>query len=141
MKFEDFVKRGQAKKAVKDIQLAKSLASTTEQDLEFLKSLPINNISARKIISNYYDVLRSLLEAIASLDGYKIYSHEAFTYYLLEKGEEAIARKFERFRKVRNAINYYGREISVDAAKDSVNEIIELINKVKFMLEKSLGEG
>src|SRR3989344_485846 len=111
MKFEDFIKNRQIKNTIKDMQLAKSLLSTAEQDLEFFKTLPINNISARKIVSNYYDILRSTLEALASLEGYKVYSHEAFTYYLKENVEGDTSRKFERLRKIRNSINYYGKEI------------------------------
>ena len=138
MKFEDFIKNRQVKNAIKDVQLAKSLLSTAEQDLEFFKTLPINNISARKIVSNYYDILRSTLEALASLEGYKVYSHEAFTYYLKENVEGDTSRKFERLRKIRNSINYYGKEISAEEAKELVNEILALIDKIKSMLLKKL---
>ena len=79
MSFEVFIKRGQVRIASKDISLAKSLVITAKQDLEFLGTLEINETSARKIMSNYYDVLRSILEAVSALDGYKVYSHEAFT--------------------------------------------------------------
>lgn len=138
MKFEDFIKNRQVKNAIKDVQLAKSLLSTAEQDLKFFKTLPINNISARKIVSNYYDILRSTLEALASLEGYKVYSHEAFTYYLKENVEGDTSRKFERLRKIRNSINYYGKEISAEEAKELVNEILALIDKIKSMLLKKL---
>ncbi len=141
MKFEDFVKKGHVKKAAKDVQLAKSLISTAQQDLSFLQTLSLNKISARKIVSNYYDILRSLLEADASLDGFKIYSHEAFTYYLKEKREDVSAIKFERFRKIRNAINYYGKEISVNEAEEIAKEIIELVAKIKSSLLKKIGGG
>ena len=138
MKFEGFIKNRQVKNAIKDVQLAKSLLSTAEQDLKFFKTLPINNISARKIVSNYYDILRSTLEALASLEGYKVYSHEAFTYYLKENVEGDTSRKFERLRKIRNSINYYGKEISAEEAKELVNEILALIDKIKSMLLKKL---
>ena len=138
MKFEDFIKNRQIKNTIKDMQLAKSLLSTAEQDLKFFKTLPINNISARKIVSNYYDILRSTLEALASLEGYKVYSHEAFTYYLKENVEGDTSRKFERLRKIRNSINYYGKEISAEEAKELVNEILALIDRIKSMLLKKL---
>lgn len=85
MKLKDFIEKKQVRKASEDIPLAKSLLRTAEIDLEFLKKLKIDDISARKIMTNYYDVLRSILEAIAILKGYKIYSHEAFTYFLKEE--------------------------------------------------------
>jgi len=95
VKFDDFIKRGQVKKSSLDLPLVKSLSNTAKGDLKFLNSLEINELSARKVMSNYYDILRSVLEAIAALDGYKIYSHEAFTYYLKEKQEDLIADKFD----------------------------------------------
>ena len=69
-------------------------------------------------MSNYYDILRSILETIAILDRCKIYSHEAFTYFLKEKDENIIVNKFDRFRKIRNKINYYGKNISIEKTKE-----------------------
>ena len=137
MKFEDFIKDGSARIVSRDINLAKSLVKTAERDLEFLNSLKISENSARKIMANYYDVLRSILEAIAATNGYKIYSHEAFTYYLKEKGEEMTAVKFDRFRKIRNSINYYGKDISVEETKENVEEIKKII---KHLIDKCNGE-
>ena len=132
MKFSDFIGKGQAKQALPDTSLAKSLIATAENDLKFLSSLPINNNSARKLMSNYYDILRSILEAIAALDGYKIYSHEAFTFFLKEKkGEGMIAEKFDRFRKIRNGINYYGKNISPEETMENAAEMTKLIALLK----------
>lgn len=131
MKLNDFIKKGDVRKASKDISLAKSLVETANIDMKFLQNLEINENSARKIMTNYYDVLRSILEAISTLDGYKIYSHEAFNYFLKEKNENLIANKFDRFRKIRNGINYYGKNISVEEVKEHVSEITGLINTLK----------
>ena len=112
--------------------ISKSLIATAELDLQFLEKLEINEQSARKIMSNYYDVLRSILEAIALLEGYKVYSHEAFTFFLNEKGEETLALKFDRFRKLRNNINYYGKNISVEEVKEysaEIGNIVALLRK------------
>jgi len=130
VKLQDYIQRGQVKKSSPDISLSKSLVKTAKNDLEFLDSLRISPISARKIMSNYYDVLRSILEAISALDGYKIYSHEAFTYFLAEKGENLISKKFDRFRKIRNQINYYGKDISVEEVKENIKEVKGLIDEL-----------
>ncbi len=135
MRLYDFIEKGYVKKISKDIALAKSLVATAKKDLVFLKKLSIDKISARRILGNYYDVLRSILEAISVLDGYKIYSHEAFTYFLKEKGENLIAEKFDRLRKIRNSINYYGKNVSVEEARENVDEIIKLI---KFLIRRYL---
>ena len=135
MKFGDFIKQGQVKIASKDTILAKSLVKTARKDLEFLEHIELNENSARKLTTNYYDVLRSILEAISAIDGYKIYSHEAFTYFLKEKGEEILAVKFDRFRKIRNRINYYGEDISVEEARDNIEE---MKNIIRTLIEKYL---
>ncbi len=131
MKFSDFIKRKEVRKAEFDKGLFDSLIATAELDLKFLEKLKIDEYSARKIMSNYYDVLRSLLEAIALKEGYKVYSHEAFTFYLKEKGESEISLKFDRFRKKRNSINYYGESISIEEVKEYSEEIRKIITELK----------
>lgn len=131
MNFDDFIKNRQVKKASSDKALIKSLIDTAKNDLLFLKGIQINKISARKVMSNYYDVLRSILEALASKHGYKIYSHEAFTYFLKKINEPIIADKFERFRKIRNSINYYGKDLSLEEVEEYVPEITRIIKNIK----------
>lgn len=133
MIFEDFIKKGQVRIASPDISLIRSLHKNTINDLKYLNGQEINEISARKIYSNYYDCLRSILEAIASVDGFKIYQHEAFTYFLKKKNENLAAIKFDRFRKIRNSINYYGEDISIDDAKETSIEIKRLIEFLQYL--------
>jgi hypothetical protein len=110
--------------------LIKSLTKNAAQDLSFLETLKINENSSRKIMSNYYEVLRSILEAISSKKGYKIYSHEAFTYFLKEIGENLFSIKFDRYRRIRNSINYYGKSISMEETKENIKEIKKMIEKL-----------
>ena len=131
MKFSDFLKRKEVRRAEFDKGLFDSLVATIAVDLKFLEKLKIDEYSARKIMSNYYDVLRSLLEAIALKEGYKVYSHEAFTLYLKEKGEPEMSLKFDRFRKKRNGINYYGENISVEEVKEYSEEIEKIIEELR----------
>jgi len=137
MKFADFIEKGIARKTSRDISLAKSLLQHSKEDLRFLNKLKVDESSVRKIMTNFYDVLRSILEAISVIKGYKIYSHEAYTYFLQEIGEELIAVKFDRFRKIRNSINYYGKDISIDETKENIFEIKEMIY---VLIKKYLGE-
>src|SRR3989344_3647784 len=122
MEFEDFIRKGVVRKARADMQLVKSLVKMAESDIIWVKSSKIDKNSARKILTGSYDILRSIVEAMYTLDGYKVYSHEAFTFYLIKKGEVNLANKFDRFRKIRNGINYYGKNISVEEVKEYVPE-------------------
>ncbi|HLD87017.1 MAG TPA: hypothetical protein VJB12_03050 [Candidatus Nanoarchaeia archaeon] len=133
--FGRFLKEGKVRRGEKDAMLATSLVQMAEQDLEFLRPLRITEISARRIVSNYYDVMRSLLEAMAALDGYKVYSHEAFTDYLDEvKGEQRLSERFDRLRKIRNGINYYGKSITIEEAEELALEMIALISAIRSKL-------
>lgn len=130
MRFQDFINKGEVRKIKPDKELAKSLIKTVKSDLIYLNSVEITAHSSRKTVSNYYDVLRSILEAIANSKGYKIHSHEAFTYFLLEIGQEAFSSKFDRFRRIRNKINYYALDISVEEAKNYISDIKLLIKEL-----------
>ncbi|MBC8485301.1 MAG: hypothetical protein H8D45_04595 [Bacteroidetes bacterium] len=50
--------------------------------------------------------------------------------------EDSLCKKFDRYRKLRNGINYYGEEIDVETVKEAKEEIPEMIKK----LEKHLKE-
>lgn len=128
MDFEYFIREGQAKRSFVDRNLAKSLLEQTKKDIKFFEGIKVNELSSRKLVSNYYDFLRTILEAVALIDGFKIYGHEAFTYYLIEKNERQISRQFERFRKIRNGINYYGKIISIEETKEIIEEIKKIID-------------
>ena len=131
MKFEDFIKEGKVRKATPDRLMANSIIKNTLEDLKFLEMTKITELSKRKIVSNYYDSLRSLLEAISLLNGYKIYSHEAFTYFLKEiLNQDALPLKFDRFRKIRNGLNYYGKSIQLSEAIEIIEELKTTINEI-----------
>jgi len=127
--FDDFIKRGQVRRASEDKALTKSLLKNINLEFNFLSALEINEKSRATLMCNYYDILRTILEAIASVSGYKIYSHEAFTYFLKEiKNEEIISVKFDRFRKIRNSIRYYGQDVSVVEVIENIEEIRRMID-------------
>ena len=82
------------------------------------------------VLVNYYDSLRQVLEAMSLLEGYKVYSHEAYYYYLKEKKEYSIAEKFTRLRKLRNGANYYGEGVSINVSKAAKNDVIDIRKKL-----------
>jgi len=113
------------------MQLIKSLIKTSEKHIKVAKMLEINNITKETVFVMYYESLREIMEAMAMKDGYKVYSHEAFTFYIKEKYSGLIADKFDRYRKLRNGVNYYGKELSIDDVKFSIEEINKIIKELK----------
>ena len=132
MNFKDFINDGKVRKATPDRFMAESIIKNTFEDLKFLEQTKLTELSKRKLVTNYYDSLRSLLEAISILKGYKIYSHEAFTYFLKDElHQNILSLKFDRFRKIRNGLNYYGKSIQLNEAKEIIEELNRVINEIK----------
>ncbi len=124
---------------IKEVALDKnmiiSLIMTSSRRLSSQALLKLNDETADSKISLVYDALREILEAISLSRGYKIYNHECYYYFLREiLRESALADKFNSFRVLRNAINYYGKTISANEAGEIINEMIKLIDRLKKLL-------
>ena len=79
--------------------------------------------------------MRILLEIIALDKGYKIYNHECYTSFLKEiLGMSREADIFDRQRKIRNSINYYGKEISEAESKDIIETSKYLIKRFERLV-------
>ena len=131
MKFEDFITDGKIRKAQQDPQQAKSLLQMSEQNLKAIKEIQLTDSTASILFSQIYESLRQVIEAIAILKGFKVYSHEAYTYFLKELSEDVASQKFDRLRRLRNGINYYGKPVSVAVTKNTLEEVSQLCAKLK----------
>lgn len=134
--FDDFIRDGRARKGTPDLALARSLVNMAHIHFQFAASISITQENAAPLLSNYYEALREICEAICIKGGLRVYSHEAFTLYLKERlREERIATIFDRLRRLRNGINYYGETIAPEetiAAANDVRQIIALL-KQKYL--------
>ncbi len=124
-----------AKEVKPDEGLIKSLATSSKNKMESGESLKMNGITAGSKLSLAYDSLRELLEALAVKKGYKIYNHECYTAFLKEiMGESAKGDDFDEIRKIRNAVNYYGKDISAEEAVSVIGKIKTLRNAILKIL-------
>ena len=96
-----------------------------------IHAMKINEVNASIVLTISYESLRELLEAMCLREGFKVYSHEAYTAYLKMKNEIELAEKFDRFRKLRNGVNYYGKSVSKEVSQKAVQEISRLNKKIK----------
>jgi ABC-type Fe3+-citrate transport system substrate-binding protein len=127
MDWNDCLKKRVAKEVKEDIELINSLIKTSQNKLESEEKLELSEITASSKISLLYDSLRELLEALALKNRFKIYNHECYTYFLKEVlNESAKAEEFDELRKVRNSINYYGKEVSIQETKEILKRIKDL---------------
>lgn len=116
---------------VKDVKVDNNLISSLikSSNKKFISSerLELDETTASTRISIIYESLRELLEAVSVGKGFKIYNHECFCSFLNEVcNEENLSKEFDKFRKIRNQVNYYGKDISVEETKILIKEIIKL---------------
>ncbi|MCF7866738.1 hypothetical protein K9L67_01580 [Candidatus Woesearchaeota archaeon] len=130
MGFKEYIKNKKVVKSIPDTQKVLALQKMSKNNFLVVQKIHLDKNSASIILSQAYESLRQILEAIALSEGYKIYSHEAYTDYLLEKGEIILSNKFDRLRKLRNGINYYGKPVSENVTKAALKEIKEIIKEL-----------
>ncbi|MBI2666731.1 hypothetical protein HYX13_03910, partial [Candidatus Woesearchaeota archaeon] len=131
MNFSEFIQQGKVRKGEKDIQKAKALLKMSERNYKTITAIPSTSESAPTIFSILYESLREIIEAMCLSEGYGVYSHEAFTFYLQEKKEERIAAIFDRYRKLRNGIHYYGKGVSIEVAEEAKIQVKKIIEELK----------
>lgn len=118
MDFDECLKKKIAKEVKIDEELIVSLIKTSKNKFDSEEKLELNEITLTSKISLLYDSLRELLEALAIKNGYKIYNHECYTYFLKEIMKESIkGDEFDELRKIRNAVNYYAKDLGVGEGK------------------------
>lgn len=128
MDWRECMGKSLAKDIKKDRHRIRSIQDVAELKIESAEFLPEDHYISK--ISLLYDALRELLEAIALENGYKIYNHECYTSFLKEiLGLSAQADSFDKVRKIRNGINYYGRKLSIEEARKVTEDILSLIKE------------
>lgn len=95
MAFKDYLKNKKVVKGTPDIQKASALVKMAENHLVVVEKIGLTDESASIILTQAYESLRQILEAIALSEGYKVYSHEAYVDFLLENGEIIFANRFD----------------------------------------------
>ncbi len=127
MDWKECLNNKTAKEINIDAGLISSLIKTSNNKLQSQKKLYMDEVTANSKISLAYDSLRELLEALAIKNGYKIYNHECYTSFLKEVIKNSnLGDEFDVIRKIRNDINYYGKEINIEEANYMLLKIINL---------------
>lgn len=76
--------------------------------------------------------MRENCEAIGYLKGYRFLDHESIAFFLNDVlNETKISKKFDRYRKLRNGINYYGEDINLETINEALLEIPEIVKELE----------
>ncbi|HLC70443.1 MAG TPA: hypothetical protein VJI32_00415 [Candidatus Nanoarchaeia archaeon] len=125
------LQEGYVKKVPLDKIRAKSLLKSSEDALLAVKEISLKEHNYASILRELYESLHQYCEAIGYLKGYKFASHEVITSFLADiLKENDLALHFDRYRKLRNGINYYGKSISKETVEKAQMEIPSFIQKL-----------
>jgi len=130
--WEECVRKEAARRAIVDKELASALLKMSQRRISFISTVKLNDLNAPIILSESYEALREVCEALLAVKGYKVYSHECITAFLKEiLKDDLIAAGFDRYRKIRNSINYYGNVVTKEETLKGLKDINELAGKLK----------
>ena len=133
--FEFFIKKGNVKKQSPDKNLSISTFKESLDRLELAKQLT-GKVKPKYILENSYEAMREAADALLYSEGFKSYSHEASIRYLLNKDfNESEITEFDRFRKIRNSIKYYGGDCDLTDAESALKLAKNIIQKIKNLLQ------
>ena len=126
MDWKECIKTKTAKDVRADSGLIESTKEIAEIKIKSANALPKELYIGK--ITLLYDALREYLESTALIKGYKIYNHECYSAFLKEiLNMPTEADIFDKLRKIRNSINYYGRKVNEDEAEEIMRDLTGLI--------------
>jgi uncharacterized coiled-coil DUF342 family protein len=125
-----------------DKQKAKALIKMAEMTLERLKTTDKEKYPANTL-TDYYDAIHKLMEAIALLNGIKTKgegAHQELIDYVAktEKLDEQSRQLAQQMREYRNQISYEGFNISKNYIFLNEKNINAIIQKLKTMVEQNI---
>jgi hypothetical protein len=131
MSLPDLIREGIVKEIPQNNARAKSLLAQSAQTMSFILKLGLTDQTAIVIFRELYESLRQAIEAIGYRKGYKFENHESLQVFILEVlDNKSLANDFNRYRKIRNGINYYGDVVSVETTAKAIEDIPRYIKEI-----------
>lgn len=140
MRLEESITAGLVKRIPPNKIRAKSLFVSAEQAIATVRQIPLNRQTCKTILRELYEGLREVCEGVGYCLGFKFRDHESIAFFLLEVlGERSISKKFDRYRRLRNGINYYGNELDLETVREALVEIPLIIAKIRERGSSQMG--
>lgn len=123
-----------------DKQKAKSLKEMAIITLERLRETDIKKYPTNTL-TDYYDVIRKLMETLTSLEGIKTKgegAHQEIIDYICKKYDlgETTRQFMQELRDYRNRISYEGFMIKENYIENNSKKIEEIIDKLIGLVDK-----
>ena len=133
MDLEECRQKGFIKRTKRNCELVKSLIEMSDIKEKTVNDAVIDERNICAYIPMAYDSLREIMEAICILHCYKVTSHVCLGELVRTLADGFDFYEFDRFRYMRNSINYYGEKIDFEQGKEIIRKIFEI---KKQLLEK-----
>lgn len=137
MDLDDCYKNNFIKKTRIDKELIRSLIEMSKIKEITVNSAKLDEINISAYVSMAYDSLREILEALCILKGYKVTSHICLGELLKSLISEFDFISFDRYRYVRNGINYYGTKVDYKQGKEIILKMFKMKSEItkKYLKE------
>lgn len=132
--------REYVKKVNKDRDKARALFKMGSLRYEFWTDLRFKSKYTSIAVDGYYEVIKELLTALLSLEGYKSENHECLISYL-SKYYPAFAYEIGviyQLKKIRNNIDYKGFFVKAEYLKRNKLEFKHIIKTLQKIIEDKL---
>ena len=128
-----------ATKRTPDKYKARSLITTAQGRLDYLKTSTLNKNNAVYIFEGIYTSIIEFIHSLTILEGYKIINHLCLGYYLRDilKNQE-LFRIFNDCRIKRNSLIYYGKTMDFETCRKDISKSQYLINKLKDIIKSKI---
>lgn len=130
MDWEECIKNNIIKEVNVDSNKINSIKKIAQEKIKSANFLPDSHMISK--ITLFYDALREILEAKALENEFKIYNHECYKSFIKEVlKKEKEAKLFDEMRKIRNGINYYGKQVDKEESIYIIKNLKKLIGEFK----------
>ncbi len=129
-------------KTYQDTEKAKALQKMIALHEKRAQLTPLPEM-ATLLVEEYYEIVKELITAILSCDGWKTTSHELLIGYLAKFYSEFNAAEImliDQLRQMRNDIDYRGVMINPEYIERNQTKILNIIKKLKTTVNKRINK-
>lgn len=135
--WEKGIEEGKIIKITSNLERSKSLVSSSLKIMSFIKNIELNNENCSIALTNCYDAILELLHALLYKKGFQVLDHLSIGYYIKDvlKNNEYF-NTFDRYRKIRNRLIYYGWELDRHDVEKGIKDLKSLYDFINALIKE-----
>ena len=135
--FDFYLKRKLLRKAIPNVDMARSLIEKAEIRLERIKKEEVDEKIASMVFEDIYELLRESCQSLMEIKGYKPYSHEALIAFMKENNLLNFneINILDNYRILRNNSIYKAEKVSFDKCGEALDFAIKTLPNIRKKFE------